>query len=222
MSSLWHWFRQIPEHVLHLDPVWLILTCALLVFAEDAIFVGFVLPGESAAVIAGVATVIDNVPLWVSIVAVVLAAIIGDTVGYELGKHYLSRVLETKPLQRHKAGIEKASDFLRRKGGIAVFLGRFTAFFRAMMPALAGSAKMPYIRFLRWNAVGGIVWGTLYVVLGHIAGKSYHELESKFGRGGAIVTAVVIVVALIAWRVRKGIKERREEREHAAGQAESR
>lgn len=221
MSGLWHWFKQIPENVLHLDPVWLIIVCGLLVFAEDAIFVGFVIPGETAAVIAGVATAIDAVPLWVSIAVIVLAAIVGDTVGYEIGKHYLSRVLETKPLQRHRAGIAKATDFLRRKGGLAVFLGRFTAFFRAMMPALAGSAKMPYPRFLKWNAIGGIIWGTGYVLIGHVAGRSYHTLEHTVGRGGAIATAVIIVIALIGWRIRNGIKERREEREAAAEQAES-
>lgn len=201
--------------MLHLDPTWLIVVCALLVFAEDAIFVGFVVPGETAAVIAGVATAIHAVPLWVAIVAIVGAAIVGDTVGYEVGKHYLSRVLKTKPLLRHEAGVEKASDFLRRKGGIAVLLGRFTAFFRAMMPALAGSARMPYGRFLKWNAIGGIVWGTTFVGAGHVAGRAYNHLEHTIGRDGAIGAAVLVVVVLIAWRVRTTSRERREEREAA-------
>ncbi|MGN6250859.1 MAG: DedA family protein [Marmoricola sp.] len=204
------------DGLLNINPVWLIVVCTLLVFAEDAIFVGFVIPGETAAVLAGVATIIHGVPLWVPIVTVVIAAILGDTVGYELGKHYLIRVLETKSLQRHRAAVDKASDFLRRRGGVAVFLGRFTAFFRAMMPALAGSARMPYARFLRWNAVGGVIWGTTFVVVGHVAGRSYHTLEHKIGLGGAIAVAAVVVVLLAAWRVRSSIVERREERRFAS------
>lgn len=217
-GGMWHWLQDLPQQVLGLDPVWLIVVCALLVFAEDAIFVGFVVPGETAAVIAGVATAIHGVPLWIAIVTIVVAAIVGDTVGYELGKHYFSRVLTTKPLQRHEAGIEKASDFLRRKGGIAVFLGRFTAFFRAMMPALAGSAKMPYLRFLKWNAIGGIVWGTTFVVVGHVAGRTYKQLEHTVGRDGAIAAAVLVVLALITWRVIVARRERHEERERVDDQ----
>lgn len=202
--------------LLSISPVWLIVVCTLLVFAEDAIFLGFVIPGETAAVLAGVATAIHGVPLWLAIVVVVAAAIIGDTVGYELGKRYLSRVLRTKPLQRRRAAVEKASDFLRHKGGVAVFLGRFTAFFRAMMPALAGSAQMPYRRFLKWNALGGVIWGTTFVVIGHVAGRGYHALEHKFGVDGAIAVAVIVAVLLLGWRVRTGIKERREERDAAS------
>jgi membrane protein DedA with SNARE-associated domain len=195
---MWAWLRHLPAAVLSLHPVWLVLACALLVFAEDAVFVGFVVPGETAAVVAGVATALRGIPLWVAIVAVDVAAIAGDTVGYEVGRHALSRVLDAKPLRRHRGRVERARDVLRRRGGVAVFLGRFTAFFRAMMPALAGSARMPYLRFLRWNALGGVVWGTTFVVLGHVAGRSYQQLEQSVGRGTAVAAAAVVVLALVA------------------------
>lgn len=211
-GPMWHWLGDLPQHVLNLNPVWLIVVCVLLVFAEDAIFVGFVVPGETAAVMAGVATAIHGVPLWIAIVTVVMAAVVGDTVGYELGKHYLSRVIGWKPLRRHEAGVARATDFLQRNGGLAVFLGRFTAFFRAMMPALAGSAKMPYTRFLKWNVLGGIVWGSAFVIVGHVAGRTYRHVEHTVGRDGAIAAAGLVVLALIAWRVRAAIRERREER----------
>jgi membrane protein DedA with SNARE-associated domain len=203
VGALWHWIGHLPEHVLALDPVWLMVVCGLLVFAEDAIFVGFLIPGETAAVVAGVASSIDHVPLPVAIVVVVLAAIVGDTVGYEVGKHVFGpRVLEHRVLTRHAHRINRANEVLRRRGGIAVFLGRFTAFFRAMMPALAGAARMPYGRFLKWNAVGGLIWGTTFVVLGHVAGDSYHQIERKAGRGVAIGLAVAVVAVLVWWRFR--------------------
>jgi membrane protein DedA with SNARE-associated domain len=196
------------DQILHLSPVWVYVVVALLVFAEDAIFVGFVIPGETAAVLAGVATALGRADLAVAIVVVVAAAIIGDTVGFEVGKHLGPRLLNLKILRKRRAGIDRALDFLRRRGGIAVFLGRFTAFFRAVMPALAGVSRMRYRRFLVWNAAGGIVWGTGYVVLGHVAGASYKTLETKVGHGAAIGVGAFVVLVIIVWRVRAHRRER--------------
>jgi membrane protein DedA with SNARE-associated domain len=196
------------DQILHLSPVWVYLVVALLVFAEDAVFVGFVVPGETAAVLAGVATALGRADLAIAIVVVVAAAIVGDSVGYEVGKHLGPRLLNLKILRKRRAGIDRALDFLRRRGGLAVFLGRFTAFFRAVMPALAGASRMRYPTFLVWNAAGGIVWGTGYVVLGHLAGSSYKTLETKVGHGAAIGIGAFVVLALIVWRVRKHLRER--------------
>src|SRR5690348_14012055 len=144
------------DQILHLSPVWAYLVVGLLVFAEDAVFVGFAVPGETAAVLGGVATSIGHASLPVMIVVVVVAAIVGDTVGYEVGRHFFGpKVLGMGLLRKRRGAIDRSMDFLRRRGGIAVFLGRFTAFFRAMMPALAGASRMRYGTFLMWNAAGG-------------------------------------------------------------------
>lgn len=203
VDAFWQWVSNIPEHLLSLHPVWLMLICTLLVFAEDAIFIGFVIPGESAAVVAGVAASFGHVPLPVAMASIVIAAILGDSVGYEVGKHFFGpKVLESRMLLKHQKQIGRAQGFLRRRGGAAVFLGRFTAFFRAMMPALAGASRMPYRRFLAWNATGGLVWGIGFVLLGHIAGSSYHTLEAKAGKYVAIGLVVVVIAVIIFWRVR--------------------
>ncbi len=191
------------DNLLNLDPVWLLVIAGLLVFAEDAMFIGFVIPGETAAVLAGVGAGLGHLPLALAIVVVVLAAIVGDSVGYEVGRAWLGPALDRlRFLDKHRVRIGHAQDFLRRRGGAAVFLGRFTAFFRAMMPALAGASQMPYRRFLVWNAAGGIVWGAGFVSLGYLAGESYHRIEKLAGRGLAIGLAVVVVAALVVWRVR--------------------
>ena len=191
------------DGILGLDPVLILVLTGLLVFAEDAVFVGFVIPGETAAVLAGVGAGLGHVALPLSIAVVVVAAIVGDSVGYEIGRVFFGpRVLTSRLLAPQRQRIERAQAFLRRRGGIAVFLGRFTAFFRAMMPALAGASHMPYRRFLVWNAVGGLVWGTLFVVVGYAAGASYHQVEHQVGRGVAIALAVIVVGLVVAWRVR--------------------
>jgi membrane protein DedA with SNARE-associated domain len=209
---------QFLDGLLQLSPIWIYLVVGLLVFAEDALFVGFVLPGETAAVLSGVASSFGQTQLAVSMVVVVAAAIIGDTVGYEVGKHFFGpKVIDGRFLRNHRHRLSTAEDFLRHRGGSAVFLGRFTAFFRAMMPALAGAAWMPYRRFLVWNAAGGIIWGSLFVGLGYLAGNSYHAIEQTVGRGLAAGLALVIVVAAGVWKVRSGRRERAQEQEYAAG-----
>jgi membrane-associated protein len=185
-------------------PGWLVLLVAgLVVFAEDAAFVGFLVPGETVALLAGVAAKLGHVSLAGVLVVVVVAAIVGDTVGYELGRHLGPRVLQWRILARHRNRLDDAQDFLARRGGAAVFLGRWTAFFRAVMPALAGTARMPYPKFLAWNAAGGITWGATVVLLGYAAGASYARVEKTFGRDAAVVVLAIVIVAVVIWRIRK-------------------
>ena len=203
------------DGLLNVSPIVAYIAVFCLVFAEDALFVGFVIPGETAAVLGGVVASRGEVQLGIMMALVVGAAIIGDSVGYEVGKHLGSRILDAKALRRHAGRLENAQDFLRRKGGSAVFLGRFTAFFRAVMPALAGTSRMPYGRFLAWNAAGGIVWGIGFVLLGFLAGNSYEAVAQAVGRDLAVVIAAVAVAALIVWHVRS---RRRRQRRRAANQ----
>jgi membrane protein DedA with SNARE-associated domain len=193
----------ITTEVLH-APVWLVLlVVGTVVFVEDAIFVGFVVPGETVAILGGVAASLGHVPLAAVLAVVVLAAVIGDSVGFEVGRHLGGRVVRLRAFDRHRHRIDRAQDFLGRRGGAAVFLGRWTAFFRAVMPALAGMSKMHYPTFLAWNAAGGIAWGSVVVTAGYLAGQSYARVETWLGRGAAVVVVLVVVVALVVRQVRR-------------------
>jgi membrane-associated protein len=184
-------------------PGWLVLLVAgLVVFAEDALFFGFVLPGETVAVLAGAAAKLGHTPLAGVLAVVVAAAIVGDTVGYEVGRALGPRLVENRRLAGRRKQLERAQEFLAHRGGSAVFLGRWVAFFRAVMPALAGSARMPYPRFLAWNAAGGIAWGATVVLLGYAAGASYARVEKTFGPVAAGIIVLLVLVALVVWRVR--------------------
>jgi len=195
------------DRVLGLSGVLVYLIVGLVVFAEDAIFVGFVVPGETAAVLGGVIASRGGASLVIMVVLVVAAAIIGDTVGYEVGRHLGTRILDARFLAKRRHRIGKAQDFLRRRGGAAVFLGRFVAFFRAVMPALAGTSRLPYPRFVVFNAAGGLVWGIGFVMLGYLAGNSYQQVEKTVGRTAALVVLAVVLVGLLIWRIRKHREE---------------
>ena len=191
-------------------PAWVVLlVTGSLVFVEDALFVGFVLPAETAAILAGVAANRGHVSLVAVLVTVIVAAIIGDTVGYEVGRHLGARVLNWHRLDSRRHRLEQARDLLARRGGAAVFLGRFVAFLRAVMPALAGTARMPYLTFPAFNAAGGLLWGTGVVLLGYFAGASYATIEKSVGQGAASAVIAIAVLALLVWRIRKHPTEHR-------------
>jgi membrane-associated protein len=176
---------------------------AAMVFAEDALFFGFVLPGETAVVIGGVLASQGKVSVWLLALVVVVAAIAGDSVGYEVGRHLGPRILSTRALSRHADRVAGAQEMIRRRGPVAVFFGRFIAFFRAMMPALAGVSRMPYRRFLFYNALGGLIWGVGFTLLGYFAGAAYTRVEGLAGRGIAVVLALAAVTAAVVWHLRR-------------------
>ena len=199
------------ERLLNVPAPVVLLVVGSLVFVEDALFVGFVVPGETVAILGGVAANLGHVPLWAVLAVVISMAIIGDSVGFEVGRRYGTRLLTIRPLARHTDRLDAARELLARRGGGAVLLGRWVAFFRAVMPALAGTTEMRYRTFLTFNALGGILWGTAVVVGGYLAGASYKAVESWLGTGAAVLVGLVAVVALVVWRVRKIRSERARE-----------
>jgi membrane protein DedA with SNARE-associated domain len=177
-----------------------------LAFAEAALFVGFVLPGETAVLLGGVLANEHRVSLVVIATVAVLAAIIGDSVGYEIGRRFGTRLLNSRVFANRREGLEKGQAALLRHGGKAVFLARFTAFLRAVMPGLAGTAGMPYRRFLAYNAAGGLIWAVSFTMLGYLAGASYRQVENIAGRAGQLIL-VVVVMAIVGFAV---VRRRRE------------
>lgn len=170
-----------------------------LVFAEASILIGFVFPGETAVIVGGVAASRGHVNIVTLIVLVIVCAIAGDSVGYLVGEKWGQRLLDMRLLRHRQHLLTGALDQLNRRGALAVFLGRFTAFLRAVVPGLAGMSAMPYRIFLPANAAGGILWGTAYCLLGYFLGHAYTKVEHVSGIAsevllGLIVVAVVIVV----------------------------
>jgi membrane protein DedA with SNARE-associated domain len=181
---------------------------AALAFGEAAVLLGFVLPGETAVILGGVIASQGNVNLFLMIAVATVAAIAGDSVGYEVGRLIGPRLLSIRPLRRRQAGVEKARDFVRRWGAWAVVLGRLTAFLRAVVPGLAGMGGMHYPRFLMANALGGVLWATGFTLLGYFLGNTYKRVLSQSTWAAAGFAALVVVV-LVVLRIRARARERR-------------
>jgi membrane-associated protein len=176
---------------------------AALVFGEAAIFIGFVFPGETAVLLGGFLASRGHLNLTALCVLVFVAAVVGDSIGYEVGKHLGPRLMSLGVFTRHQTRLDSAQRMLRERGGWAVFAGRFTAFLRAVMPGLAGLSQMRYGKFLVWNALGGLIWGVGFTLVGYFAGASYEKVAGTIGRGSAIVLAAIVVGLLVLWEVRR-------------------
>ncbi len=181
------------------------LLVGALVFAEAAIMLGFVFPGETAAILGGVLASKGGVSLMGISLTVILCAIVGDSVGYFIGDKWGRSLLQLGPLKKRQRGLDSALDQLRRRGALAVFLGRFTAFLRAVIPGLAGLSKMPYRIFLPANALGAICWGLLYVLLGYFVGQ---RVEKATGIASDILLGLIVLVIVVAI-----IRHRRKEKQ---------
>jgi membrane-associated protein len=102
-----------------------------------------------------------RVPLWAAVVAGAAGAVVGDSLGYAFGRRVGERLLARVPRRPvEPCQVERATALLRRLGGRAVFVGRFTAALRALVPGLAGIAGMAYRTFVVWNLAGGVLWAT--------------------------------------------------------------
>jgi membrane-associated protein len=198
------------DHLSAIPAAWVLATVGILVFSESALFVGFVLPGETAVLLAAFLASLGRFSVVTLAVVVVVAAITGDSVGYEVGRHLGPRLLNWRLLRSQRHRVHGARAFLDGRGAPAVFIGRFTAFLRAVVPALAGLSRMRYRRFLAYNAAGGLTWGLGVVALGYFAGSSYKEVEHWLGRSGAVVVAVCVLAAIVVWHRARSRRKRSE------------
>jgi membrane protein DedA with SNARE-associated domain len=182
------------------DP-WVYVVVFLAAAAEASLFVGIALPGETVLLVAGLLAYRGVVSIWWLFAAAIVGAVVGDSIGYEIGRHFGPRVRTSKLGQRLGEGRwRKADDFMERRGGFAVFLARFVTGPKAVVPALAGESRMPYRRFVLWNASGAVVWGLVHVGVGYALGPSVKAVDRWLGRVGWIVVAVIVVgIGVTAW-----------------------
>lgn len=196
-ATLTHWVNSLG------GPVVYVLLGAI-AFAEAAIFLGFVLPGETALLLGGYLAYQGRISLTWMVVVGVLCAIAGDSVGYELGRHFGPRLKTTRLGRRISADRWRSGEsYVRRLGGKAVFLGRFTALLRALVPTLAGMSGIHYPRFLAFNAAGALIWGAGCVLIGYLVGSSIDKVGHYLSVGSTALLAVVVVAAVVVHLIRR-------------------
>jgi len=183
---------------------------------ESAAFLGLLVPGESLVIVSGMLAAAGLFDLPTLITVTSAGAVVGDSIGYELGRR-LGRpwlLRRGARLGFHRDRIEAVDAFFDRHGGKAVLIGRFIGFLRALAPFVAGSSRMPYLRFLAYNVAGAVLWTVACVLLGYFVGAAWPVVEKWVGRTGLVLGLVVIGVA--AWWLRRRHRRRRGRRPRRA------
>jgi membrane-associated protein len=203
-------FSAILEFLRSLPPGVMIAVVLLIPAAETGLVVGLVLPGELAVVTAGILAAQSHVPLVPVMAAAVAGSILGDSIGYLVGRHFQGWIKHHLPGPRWK----RAQNSLRRSGPVAVFLARFTPFVRSLMPPVAAAARLPYSRFLPWSVAAGVLWGSSSVLLGYFFARNAEKILNWSIGGFVLIAAMIGGGIFLATRHRRA--RRRSARSRAA------
>jgi undecaprenyl-diphosphatase len=182
-----------------LTPPWGYLVVALATFLENSVGAGVIVPGETIVLLGGVyASEVGHPPLFLPgvMVAAFLGAVIGDNIGYWLGRRYGRGLLERHGhrLRISDERLAKADEYYRSHGGKTVFLGRFIPFVRSVGFILAGVSKMPWKRFIVYDAAGAALWSFGHAMLGYLAGASYQRWEPYATPVGLAILVVLVLL----------------------------
>ena len=162
---------------------------------------GVPLPGETTLLLSGLAASTGRIDPWIAIAVGSTAAILGDNIGYAIGRYGGRRlVLRLAHVGRIESSLAWGEQFFARHGGKTVFMARWIFGLRIFGAWIAGMVHMPWRVFFVWNAAGGITWCASVIGLGYFFGHSLHVIEKLLGVGGVIAVVAVAVIALGAWR----------------------
>ncbi len=163
-------------------------------------------PGETALVLAAVLASQGKLQIWLVLAIGISSAIIGDNLGYWLGRRFGRDVLESErgPWHQHRIRAIGAGDrFFAKHGSKAVFLGRWIALVRLTAAWLAGINEMRFAEFFLWNALGAVTWGLSFGLVGYFAGQTAADAITQFGVYAFIALAVLAVGGYVLYRWRK-------------------
>ena len=185
-------------------PFFIYILIGAIVFIETGILLAFFIPGDSILFAAGfVAATRSDTNIVILITIIVLAAFLGDQVGFVLGRKYGRNYLSRSERPRIQKMIKRAEDFYEKYGWTAVVLARFYPWIRTFMPPIAGLGKMNYYKFLSANIFGALIWGAGITTLGFFA-ASIPALD-----GSSKQIAGFFIVLTIAITLKNYIKAKR-------------
>src|SRR5882724_5199185 len=174
------------------------LICTI-VFIETGFFVGFFLPGDSLLVTAGILSAGGVIPLRWLLIPVMLCAIVGDQIGYWIGRSAgaaLYRREDSFFFPRYH--LHRAHDFYEKYGGRAVIFARFVPIIRTFCPPVAGAAKMPYVRYVAFDICGGVLWVGAMILGGYALGSSVPNIGERIHYVIAVVVVLSVLPAVIS------------------------
>lgn len=176
----------------------------LIIFAETGLLIGFFLPGDTALVAAGVAASTGKLEIWILVPLLIVAAVLGDSTGYLIGKHVGPRLFtreESRVFRR--SHLLRAKQFYERHGGKTIIIARWVGYLRTFAPTVAGAVEMDQRRFLSFNVIGGVSWVISLTLAGYAFGAAVDDIEQYlilFFAAAFVLSISPAVVAFIRRR----------------------
>jgi len=183
------------EHLLEIGGLWLLAT---FIFTEVGLFLGFILPGDTLVLTAGVFAREGKFALSSAIIIIALAAIAGDNLAYYIGYRLGPRVF-TKPdsLLLRKSHIEQAEKFYEKYGSKTVLVAHFFPVIRSFSPLLAGVGKMTYKKYLLFDAIGDTAWSIIVTLLGYYVASQIPHINTYINL--VLIAIIVISILPVSW-----------------------
>lgn len=204
MSDILGWVLDLVQSV---DPVIRTLLAGFGILLETSILVGLVVPGDTIVIVAstGVSNVVEYVAL---VVAVVLGALGGESIGFALGRYFGPKIRASR-LGRMigEKNWVRAENYLDRRGGIAVFISRFLPILHSLIPLTVGMSTMRYRKFMFWTVPACLIWAFAYASIGSLAAGSYRQLSSQLHGAAYIFVGVIVGFLLVAFLIKKGLEK---------------
>lgn len=193
MDIIWDLFHRVYD-VEFLVRSGGLLALIVIVFVETGLLVGFFLPGDSLLVTAGIFAAQGHLEMVTLNVALSLAAVAGDTVGYGIGVRTGPKLFNRQDsLLFNRKHLISAKEFYDRHGAFTIFVARFMPIIRTFAPVVAGIGAMQYRKFIAYNVFGGIFWVLTTTLAGYFLGTMIPNIQEKIH----VVIAIVIVVSLL-------------------------
>ena len=194
------------EDILISTGPWVLVVSAIIVFIESGVLFP-VLPGDSLIFALGMLHDRMGLSLWLAFPVLIVAAVAGGEVGYQLGARYGRNLFKDDAKFLSTKNLHAAEEFFAKRGGVALVLGRFVPIVRTFAPFVAGMGKMHYGRFIRYNIIGGLLWVVLLTYLGYGFGN-LPVVKDNFGKVViGIIFVSVLPIAVEMFRAKFGARQ---------------
>jgi len=203
MNDIILWLLDVVQSV---DPVLRTALAGFGILLETSVLVGLVVPGDTIVIIA--ATAVESPVQFVALVlAVISGALIGESIGFALGRFFGPRIRMSR-LGRWlgERNWVRAETFLKRRGGVAVFISRFLPVLHSLIPLTVGMSPMRYRTFTAWTLPATTIWTLAYVSVGAFAAGTFRELLDRLHYAGYIFAGIIVVFAVVVWLVKRRLE----------------
>lgn len=200
VNEILNWMLTSVQNV---DPVLRTAIAGVGMMLETSILVGLIVPGDTIVIIASTA-----VTGWVEylslIAAVIVGALIGESIGFALGHYFGPKIRASKLGQRIGDNAwTQAENYIDRRGGIAVFMSRFLPVLHSLIPVTVGMGAMKYRKFMAWTVPACIIWSVAYISVGALAAGSFRELSGQLHSASYVFVGIIVVFLVLVFILKK-------------------